>query len=71
MIDEISNRNYFDLGIGYDFTDRFRGRFGINNLLDTDPPFMAEGGHNANTDPGLYDIFGRSYYLGLAMNFGN
>ena len=68
-IESIGSVSYFDLGIGYDFTDSIRARFGINNLFDKNPPLMASGGNNANTDTGLYDVFGRSFYLSLSMNF--
>ena len=68
-IESIGSVSYFDLGIGYDFTDSIRARFGVNNLFDKNPPLMADSGNNANTDTGLYDVFGRSFYLSLSMNF--
>lgn len=55
-------RNYLDLGLGYQFTDRITGRLTISNLLDEDPPQMADATNN-NTDTALYDVFGRSYTL--------
>jgi len=67
-IESIGSLSYFDLGIGYNFTDSVRARFGINNLFDNDPPLMADSGNNANTDTGLYDVFGRSFYLSFSMN---
>ena len=68
-IESIGSVSDFDLGIGYDFTDGIRARLGINNLFDKEPPLMANGGNNANTDTGLYDVFGRGFYLSLSMNF--
>lgn len=68
-IENIGSKSYLDLGIGYDFTDSITARFGINNLADTNPPLMADSGSNANTDTGLYDVFGRSFYLALSMSF--
>jgi hypothetical protein len=44
-------------------------RFGVNNLLDNDPPQMADAVWSNNTDTGLYDVFGRSYYLTLLAHF--
>ena len=37
----------------------------------TDPPFMAEEGQNGNTDPGLYDVFGRSFRLAASVDFAS
>ena len=44
-------------------------RGGITNLLDNKPPQMADYVTPYGTDPGLYDVFGRSYYLMLAAEF--
>jgi len=39
---------------------------GCNNLLDQDPPFVADGGNNSNGYPGfLYNDTGRFIYFGL------
>jgi len=39
---------------------------GVNNLLDQDPPFVADGGNNSNGYPGyLYNNTGRFLYVGL------
>lgn len=45
---------------------------GISNILDSEPPFFATGtsGTQAlDTIPGYYDVFGRSYYLGISAKF--
>lgn len=49
-------------------------RFGIDNLFDTDPELTQSNpaGGDTNTDvtsPGLYDLLGRRYYLGLKASF--
>lgn len=66
---DISDRNYFDLGFSWSFSDRYQVRTGIANLLDTDPPDMALQAHANNSDMGLYDVFGRSYYLTFSAHF--
>ena len=43
----------------------------VNNLLDKDPPMMADAVPTLNTDTFLYDVFGRTYYLSFAWNFLN
>jgi outer membrane receptor protein involved in Fe transport len=68
-IPEVGDEHYLDLGLAYTFNDHFMARFGINNLLDNDPPQMADAVFGNNTDTGLYDVFGRSYYLTLSAHF--
>ncbi|NIL93568.1 MAG: TonB-dependent receptor [Woeseiaceae bacterium] len=64
-IDKISSESYLDLGLSYEFSDSMRAQFGIVNLLENEPPQMANAGGGNNTDTGYYDVFGRSYYLSL------
>jgi len=65
----VSSKNYLDLGMVYNFNDRFWLRFGIANLTETGPPMMADQAWQNNTDTGLYDAFGRSYYLRFSAQF--
>lgn len=48
-------------------------RAGINNLLDKDPPALAQGNlysfGNGNTYPGVYDVAGRTLFMGISANF--
>jgi outer membrane receptor protein involved in Fe transport len=68
-IPSIGDEHYLDLGAAYTFSDQIMARFGVNNLLDNDPPQMADAVSNNNTDTGLYDVFGRSYYFSLSAHF--
>jgi outer membrane receptor protein involved in Fe transport len=65
----VGDEHYLDLGLRYSFSNEFSARFGVTNLLDNDPPMMADNVWDNNTDAGLYDIFGRSYYLPLSAHF--
>jgi outer membrane receptor protein involved in Fe transport len=65
----VDDQHYVDLGIDYEFGDTFMASFGVNNLLDSDPPQMADQATANNTDTGFYDVFGRSYYLYLSAQF--
>jgi outer membrane receptor protein involved in Fe transport len=65
----VSDKHYLDLGTAYSFNDHFTARFGISNLLDTKPPQMADAVWSNNTSTGLYDVFGRSYYLTLSAQY--
>ena len=62
-IPRVSSFNYIDLGFGYRFSDRFLARLGINNLSNVDAPNLADAASQNNTDTGIYDVFGRTYYL--------
>ena len=68
-IPDIGSKHYLDLGFGWAFDDRLSVRFGVTNLTDTDAPNMANVAYANNTDALLFDVFGRSYYLGLSANF--
>jgi len=66
-IPRVSSYHYFDLGLGYWFNDSWLARFGINNLFDKQPPQMADNVWSNNTDTGMYDVFGRTYYVSLSV----
>lgn len=68
-IESIGSKSYFDLSVGYDVNENLAVRLTIANLLDEDPPFMADAGPQANTDTEMYDVFGRAYTLRLALNY--
>ena len=51
------------------FGDNVSLRLDIANLFDTDPPLFASNAPQANTDTLLYDVFGRSYTLRLALSY--
>ena len=55
-----------NLNGGWDITDRVGVFFGVNNLLDKQPPvwaFQAAGDLNANVN--LYNPIGQSFFLGV------
>lgn len=68
-IPSIGSTSYFDLGLGYDFTDNIRGVLNVVNLLDENPPFVADQSFSNNADTTLYDIFGRSYQAAVYLRF--
>jgi outer membrane receptor protein involved in Fe transport len=67
----VAAKNYLDLGIGYQLTDRVSAHLTVANVFETDPPMMADAAWSNNTDTRMYDIFGRSYTLNLSMQFFN
>ncbi|MEM1188005.1 MAG: TonB-dependent receptor [Pseudomonadota bacterium] len=55
-----------NLNGGWDITENINVFFGVNNILDEQPPiwaFQAAGDLNVNVN--LYDPLGRGYFLGL------
>jgi len=68
-VKSVPSKQYLDLGISFEFSEHLVARLGVNNILDTDPPQMADHTWDNNTDTGLYDIFGRSYYLSFSMHY--
>lgn len=59
---------YLDLNGTYSLTDYIELRGGINNLLDQEPRLYTPN-VQANTDPSLYDVVGRSAFVGVKLKF--
>ncbi|KQN35755.1 TonB-dependent receptor [Sphingomonas sp. Leaf407] len=70
---EIPAYNYFDLAASFMVKQDIALRIGVNNLFDKDPPAIAQGVlasfGNGNTYPGIYDVAGRSFFVGLTAEF--
>lgn len=66
---EIPSESYVDLSFAYRFSDNISARLAIANVADTSPVFMADYAMHSNTDPGVYDIFGRAYTLGFTLAY--
>jgi iron complex outermembrane recepter protein len=67
----------FNLNASFRFNERLRLRGGIDNLFDEDPPLTGANpfhptqptNGSGNTDRSTYDVLGRRYYVGIAMDF--
>ena len=57
---------YHDINLAYDYHN-FTLNLGVQNLFDKQPPYVQDGA--TNTDPSVYDVFGRVVYLKTAMRF--
>jgi len=71
---DLGERHYIDLAAIWDFTDYASLRAGINNLFDREPPVAGQQAGpsisgNGGTFPGLYDVLGRYFFIGLTANF--
>lgn len=65
--------SYFDLAATVNVRKDIVMRVGVNNVFDKDPPAIAQGllssFGNGNTYPGIYDVAGRSFFIGLSADF--
>jgi outer membrane receptor protein involved in Fe transport len=65
-------QHYLDLAGNWEVRDNAVLRFGVNNVLDNDPPLSANVGAgfgNGNTYPQVYDALGRWVFVGLTVDF--
>ena len=70
---KIKAYNYFDLAGTIEVQEGIVFRAGVNNLFDKDPPVIAQGllssFGNGNTYPGVYDVAGRTAFIGISAEF--
>jgi outer membrane receptor protein involved in Fe transport len=60
----LESRHYFDLAASVSIR-RFDLSFGVNNLADQKPSLLGNDQIQANTDPSLYDVLGRRFFVSL------
>lgn len=65
---DVPSTNYFDLTFAYEFDAGYLHglslRVGIANVLDEQPPIFPDY-QQANTDPSVFDVVGRRYWMRL------
>ena len=70
---QVPARNYLNLTTGYSFdTGSLAGltlRVGVTNLTNEEPPIFPRYAE-ANTDPSVYDVLGRRYFVSVRYAFG-
>ncbi|MEX1994324.1 MAG: TonB-dependent receptor [Steroidobacteraceae bacterium] len=64
----VSGTYYHDLTGRYNLTDKLTVRAGVNNLGNQRPRLYVPN-VQAGTDPSLYDILGRRYFVSVNMRF--
>jgi len=75
LISRLGSRNYVDLSLRATVLDYVDLRFGVNNLLDKQPPVSNQVGGaggsfgTGNTFPGVYDALGRFLFVGTTVTF--
>ena len=70
---ELGSVSYLDLALFWDATENATLRFGVNNVLDRDPPivptFDTTVNNEANTIAGVFDAGGRFIFVGANIRF--
>ena len=62
--------SYQDFSLQWDVSDNVQFYGGVTNLLDKQPPQVEFGAAlNGNTDGARYDVYGRSYFMGLNIRY--
>jgi outer membrane receptor protein involved in Fe transport len=59
------SRHYYDAAATFGIAKRFQLTVGVNNLFDTKPSLVGSQQVQANTDPSLYDLLGRRYFVAV------
>ena len=59
--------SYFDLDAHYAFNEHFSIGAGVTNLTDKAPPYVSAA--SLRTDPALYDIIGRTWFVSAKVKF--
>ena len=65
---EYKASSYFDLNLAVKASERMDFRLGVNNLTDKQPPIIVSF-DQSNTLPTVYDVLGRSFYVGVTTRF--
>ncbi len=66
----LGGETYWDISGRVEITKNIAIFGGINNVLDNQPPVMGfAAGGDSNTNPQLYDVIGRQYFIGIGTKF--
>jgi iron complex outermembrane recepter protein len=66
----LSAESYFDVKASFEVNENVGVLFGINNILDEEPPMVGSNlSSNANTVAGFYDTLGRFIHASVTLKF--
>jgi outer membrane receptor protein involved in Fe transport len=68
-VEKIKAYDYFDLTATIDVAKRFTWSIGMNNMFDKKPPILGDNQQQANTWPTTYDVYGRTFFTSIKMDF--
>jgi outer membrane receptor protein involved in Fe transport len=61
--------NYFDLFAAWQLNETTTLRLGVDNVTQKEPPLMGDAQIQSNTEPGTYDVIGRTAWFNFNMKF--
>ena len=64
---ELPAKVYNDLNVGWNMSEEFTFRVGINNLFDVQPPYRPRTYYQGGG--GVYDVYGRYFFASANFNF--
>jgi len=72
---KIASFDYLDIAGAYQLSEKINLTFGVNNVLDRNPPILSSGDIatgptgplNGNTFNGIYDSLGRYMFVGITL----
>jgi outer membrane receptor protein involved in Fe transport len=66
----VAAETYWDLSLRAKVLENLELFGGVNNVLDNQPPILAfTAGGDTNTNPQLYDVLGRQFFVGASVKF--
>ncbi|KQM19295.1 TonB-dependent receptor [Novosphingobium sp. Leaf2] len=68
-VEKIKAYDYFDATASFDVGGRFTWNIGMNNMFNRKPPILGDNQEQANTYPSTYDVYGRTFFTGIVVNF--
>ncbi len=68
-VEKIKAYDYFDLTAQIDVAKRFTWNIGMNNMFNRKPPILGDNQEQANTYPTTYDVYGRTFFTGITVDF--
>jgi outer membrane receptor protein involved in Fe transport len=69
VVERLGGYNLFDLAFSVNAGDHLTLNFGVNNLLDKQPPIIGSNQEQANTYPGTFDVLGRDFFVSANIRF--
>ena len=69
---DFDSQSYLDMAVVWSPFENYQARFGINNVLDNEPPVTSNAGTapgNGNTFPAYFDALGRYMFLTVEASF--
>lgn len=69
LVNNLPAQNYLDLASVISFGDHFELSFGIDNIIDNEPPLAFTNQENFNTFPNTYDVVGRRFSVGVRFQY--